>query len=112
MAYVTKERTAEVKKQLKKEFPNFKFSVTTEHHSTLKVCILQAPIKFVDKDNAVLNTYYPEKYEHPEILKKIFNIVNQGNYNHSDSQRDYFDVGFYVNIQQGRWDIPFKLTEK
>jgi len=30
------------------------------------------------------------------------------NYDNSDSQSDYFDVNFYLNIGIGRYDKPFK----
>jgi hypothetical protein len=33
--------------------------------------------------------------------------MNIGNHDRSDSQTDYFDVGFYTDISIGRWDTPY-----
>ena len=34
-----------------------------------------------------------------------------GNHNESDSQTDYFNVGWYIDIGIGRWDKPYQVTE-
>jgi hypothetical protein len=31
-----------------------------------------------------------------------------GNHDRSDSQTDYFDVGWYIEIQFGQWDKPHR----
>jgi hypothetical protein len=43
-------------------------------------------------------------------FKKIFDAMNTGNYDNSDIQTDYFDVGHYVDVQIGKWDKPFIQT--
>lgn len=42
------------------------------------------------------------------ILRKVVEIVNQYNYNDSDIQTDYFDANFYLHIELGKWNKPFK----
>ena len=32
------------------------------------------------------------------------------NYDNSDIQTDYFDIGWYVDINVGKWDKPFVYT--
>ena len=39
-------------------------------------------------------------------------IVNQYNYDNSDSQTDYFDVNFYTHLNLGKWNKPFIEVEK
>lgn len=111
MAYIKKERVAEIRKQLKEEFKNIKFSVVREHYSSVNISIMSAPFKFTDKDYTTVSMYHISDYENAEILQRIHDIANEGNYNRSDAMSDYFDVGFYVNIRIGKYDQPFKLVE-
>jgi hypothetical protein len=45
-----------------------------------------------------------------DFITEIMKAANEGNHDNSDSQTDYFDVGWYVNIKIGRWDRPYVLT--
>jgi hypothetical protein len=45
-----------------------------------------------------------------ECLKEIFTAMNDGNWDKSDIQTDYFNVGWYVDVNVGRWDKPYQLT--
>lgn len=122
MAFINKEKTKVIRNEIKKQFPRkdgWKFSVVNENHSSIHVSIMEAPVRFHEKDYAQLNHYYPENYENSEILSKIKDIANgyflnegEKNYNRSDLMTDYFDVGWYVNISQGKWDKPFKQIKK
>ena len=56
------------------------------------------------EENAQINHYFVEKYDaftsdFQDKLKKIVEICNSYNYDKSDSQRDYFEVGFYMNLR-------------
>lgn len=51
------------------------------------------------------NNYHQERKDYPTMttdfynkVVAIFKIANQWNYNHSDSMSDYFDVGYYLDI--------------
>ena len=44
------------------------------------------------------------------FLAEIVPVLNRGNYSNTDSQRDYFDDGFYVAIEIGRYNRPYDLT--
>jgi hypothetical protein len=35
--------------------------------------------------------------------------MNDGNHDRSDIQTDYFDVGWYVDVNIGRWNKPYIL---
>ena len=114
MAYVNKEKTKQVREDLKKEFPvkdGWKFSVRKEHSSTVIVSILKAPVDF-GTTHEQLNHYHLNWYDHSEILKKIVKIANKGNYNNSNPMIDYFDVGFYLHLEVGKWDKPFEYVQK
>jgi hypothetical protein len=47
MPYISTDETKLIRNNLKKKFPEFKFSVTTEHHSTLRIVILSGPLELV-----------------------------------------------------------------
>lgn len=42
-----------------------------------------------------------------EFLKELLAAMNNGNHDNSDAQIDYFDVGWYVDVNIGRWDKPY-----
>lgn len=130
MAYIKKEEIAAIRKELKAEFPSVKFSVRNRHHSTADITVVSA------KDDrhgllAVLgdNTYTGINHYHidsnhadnapaREFLNKVNEIAHNAPgraggkefYNNSDAMTDYFDVAFYVDINVGRWDKPFKVA--
>ena len=112
MAYVTAEQTRNLKKRLKQTFPNLKINVRNEHYSVAQITIAEGNIDFSDilEDYKYLqiNGYYPDWYgKHSKIIKKILDIANEGNHDHSDHMTDYFDVGWYVRLDIGSWDKPY-----
>ncbi len=120
MAYITKEKTATIREQLKKAFPaseGWKLSLTNERHSVLHLSILRAPIRFADKDYQQMHNY--DSYQNSEVLKYMDSVINgrflpdgEKNFNDSDIMTDYHHVGWYAYIQQGQWDKPFQLSTK
>ena len=45
-----------------------------------------------------------------EFLTEVFAEMNKGNHNNSDIQSDYFDVGWYVDVNIGSWNKPYILA--
>lgn len=45
------------------------------------------------------------------FLAEIIPAMNLGNHDNSDIQSDYFDVGWYIDINIGRWDKPYKFVQ-
>jgi hypothetical protein len=37
--------------------------------------------------------------------------MNVGNHDRSDIQSDYFDVGWYVDVNVGAWNQPYELAK-
>jgi hypothetical protein len=135
MAYVSKDLKAKVAGLLKTEFPGtakdrgFKYSLAVRHHSTLVITISEGTIDFIGnfiettknmegRDNSEIptyinvNTYNMNNWfsgDVRDILTKIRNIMNTGNHDNSDIMTDYFDIGWYVDINIGKWDKPYKL---
>lgn len=117
MAYISTQKVAEIRSTLKKEFPNIKFSVVCRNHTSVSVSILKAPYDFrpdslKDEKYLSVNSHWFQNhgYKHQQILKRIIDIANEGNYDNSDIMTDYFDVGWYFDLSIGKWDKPFELT--
>jgi hypothetical protein len=59
-----------------------------------------------------VNPYHPDNAFEGELLetiKAILDALNTGNHDRSDSMTDYFDVGWYVDLNIGRWDRAFEV---
>ena len=44
-----------------------------------------------------------------DFMKEVFSAMNNGNHDNSDIQTDYFDVGWYVDVNVGTWNKPYIL---
>jgi len=57
------------------------------------------------------NQYWLDQYEDNPILhsflKEAFEILFEGNWDKSDIQTDYFNVGWYVNLNIGSYNKPY-----
>ena len=112
MAYYNQDRKKEVQPKIKallKEY-NLKGSLSVRHHSTVVLTIKEGDVDFEVDSYQQVNTYHlSSHYEGKalEFLQKALRILNEGNHDNSDSQTDYFDVGWYVDINIGSWDKPY-----
>ena len=118
MAYITVEQVKKMRQKIRAEFltkKGWKISVRRDRCSSVFVDILEAPIKFTDKDYEQVNPYYINDHYQgwpKNALLKIKEIINDGNFDKSDSMTDYYHVGWYAWISIGRWDAPFKQIKK
>lgn len=113
MAYISKERVSEIRKELKATFPEYKLSITTDY-STISIAILEAPHPLASKDYEQINIYYLDRIEDTEkrtVLEIIKNIANKG--------VKYYETGdygtqpsHYTSITIGQWNRPFMMTIK
>lgn len=137
MAYVSQDLKAKltpaIKAVLKKY--NVKGSIAVRHHSTLVLNIKSGAIDFISNSNRVcakhprynerpmtpskdyidVNPYWYQEHFDGEALnfmREVFTAMNNGNHDRSDIQTDYFDVGWYVDVNVGRWDKPYTVTTK
>jgi hypothetical protein len=136
MAYMNQELKAErapaIKAILKKY--NVKGSLAVRSHMTLVLNIKSGAIDFIRNFNKTVsadhylvshgftpaekslsvNPYHYDKHFSGKALafmNEIFAAMNKGNHDNSDVQTDYFDVGFYVDVNIGQWDKPYELTK-
>ena len=127
-----KDIAKQIRKQLKQEFSQCKFSVRISRFSmgqSLTVALMQAPFTVFakqKKNNYVqLNQYQlrrstdsficngahltPEAWK---VMAQADKIVDQHNWDHSDPQTDYYSTNFNANIAIGQWNKPFAIASK
>ena len=110
MAYITSEQVKAVREAIKKEFPNYKWSITGNHYSSITIALMSADFK-VEKDYEQLNPFYLGHYS--ENINSVFSKVKEimfktvAYYDNSDSMTDYFAVAYYYNFHIGKWDKPY-----
>jgi hypothetical protein len=126
-------------KILNKEY-GMKTSVSGTNSSSLKVRILSGKIDFVqnrlDMLEGDMRYSEEEKANHRlyltkfnsgiqvnhywldtsfsglalEYLEKVKAIMSVDHWDKSDIQSDYFNCAYYMNIDIGKWDKPYELT--
>lgn len=112
MAYITTDEVKRIRNNLKAKFPKFRFGVRHGNHTSISVTIKSGPVEFAPgESHAQINHYYPDNYEHGDLLREIIKVINEKNHNNSRPEIDYFDVGYYVSIHQGSWNKPYVVKE-
>lgn len=116
-----------------------KASIAVRNHSTLVLNIKQGRIDFIEnfietdtnglsgkkmgqdqvdyiRKNRSLDVnpyWYKEHFSGRALnfLKEVIPAMNNGNHDNSDAMTDYFDVGWYIDVNIGRWDKPYALEK-
>ena len=126
MAYVSKELKARLAPKIKAICKKYgvKASLAVRHHSTLVLNVKGGTLDFFEefargedarKFGIQVNPYHYEKHFTGNSLKfltEVFTAMNDGNHDRSDIQTDYFDVGWYADVNIGKWDNPYALISK
>jgi hypothetical protein len=132
MSQENKAKIAPVVKAICKKF-GVKASLAVRNHSTLALNIKSGSIDFIGNfnktvenqpggfrngsaavDSLQVNPYW--FHEHfdgvaKEFLTEVLSAMNTGNWDESDSQVDYFNVGWYVDVNIGGWNKPYIVTQ-
>lgn len=119
MAYLSKTQVKETREALKVAFPDFKFMVRKSHNSggSINVSIMSGPVDFGDiREAAQVNQYWVESHYEAHLvpfLEAVLKVIKFGSdrqwYDRSDSQIDYFDTAFYIDLEVGRFMNPYKF---
>ena len=136
MAYMSQEKKADILNKMKVALKGtgLKFSLGVRHDSTLVMKIQQGPVDFIANYNETVSQahrfgqrvqvqpaanhldvnkyYYQEQFTGRalEVLRTIMPILMDGNWDTSEIQTDYFNVGWYILLAIGTWDKPYVLT--
>lgn len=118
MAYMSQEKKSKIAPVVKSILKKYgmKGTMSVHNHSTLCLNLQSGPFHFGIGDERHkgydVNPYwYHEHYKGAELefLKEIFAAMNDGNHDRSDSMSDYFDVGWYVRVNIGKWNKPYVI---
>jgi hypothetical protein len=136
MAYMSQEKKSKISPLVKSICKKYgiKASLAVRHHSTLVLNVKSGNIDFISNFNETVEKrprpehlpFIPAKtsiqvnpywyHEHfsgkaKKFLSEVLQVMNSGNHDNSDIQSDYFDVGWYVDVNIGQWDKPYIVTE-
>ena len=134
MAYMSQEKKSKIAPVVKQILAKYgvKGSLAVSNHMTLVLNVKSGPIDFIQNYNDTVgnqpggfrlgspatdyvdvNPYHYQNHfsgKAQKFLKEIMTAMNDGNQDRSDAQTDYFDVGWYVDVNIGKWNKPYELT--
>lgn len=126
MAYMNQEKkkamAPKIKEVLKRH--GIKGSISVKNHSTLTVKLKSGIIDLMGEYNKArgqnrqytdLNNYHYNDEcvteEARAFYKELIEAMNEGNHDNSDIYSDYFDVGWYININIGDWKKSYTFEK-
>ncbi len=131
MAYIGANDVAAIRKELKAEFPEFKFSVRKGYNgSSVDVTVVSGPADFDELFNddysrsrkyLQINHYHTYMYgDHSKFFDKIVEIIKtaparaggKAYFNDSDAMVDYFHVAYYYHVNVGAWNKPYECSRE
>lgn len=71
---------------------------------------VQTNLRVASRSLDVSNIFNMERAQ--EVINNIVEAINSENYDNSDSMSDYFDVGYYVHLNFGKWNKPCQIIAK
>jgi hypothetical protein len=135
MAHMNQEKKAVIKAALDKVLKprGFKFSLRVDHYSSITCTISAGPVDFAANFKAKtgekfsnpvveqlrhmqVNLYWLEDHYTGEALQVLQEcrdaLQAAGYYDRSNAQIDYFDTAYYMHLNIGAWDKPYKITPR
>jgi hypothetical protein len=134
MAYMNQEMKSKISPVIKAICQRYgiKASLSVRNNMVLVLKITEGKIDFIGNCNRVCgasawqtrNGFQPQKdyldvnpyhfRDHfdgvaKQVLIEILEAMNTGNWDESDIQTDYFNVGWYVDVKIGSWQKPYKV---
>jgi len=117
MAYMSQENKKSLMPAIKAVLKKYKMkaSVGVRHHSSLVCNIVSGEMDlsecFSHGDGyAQVNTYHIDRHYEGKVksfLNELLAAMSTGNHDRSDIMTDYFDVGWYSNINIGQYHKPY-----
>lgn len=134
MAYMSQDKKKIIKAALDKVLKprGIKYSLRVNNHMAITCTITAAPIDFIGNFNAKsgqefrrggrlpwdhlqVNLYWINDHfsgEAAQVLSEAAEALKAaGYYDNSNAMIDYFDTAYYMHLDIGRYDKPFKLLE-
>jgi len=131
MAYMSQEKKKSIAPRVKEVCARHgvKATLSVCDHSALVVSISEGSVDFFGdrvperwtaeilaegaaRGHLSVNPHYWQDAFHGAslaFLADLFPALNDGNWDRSDLQSDYVNVGWYVEVNVGKWDRPYIL---
>lgn len=133
MAHMNQEKKVVIKAAMDKVLKarGFKYSLRVDNHMAIVCTIQSGPIDFIgnfkasagDKfrlspgrnlDHLQVNLYWINDH-FSGAAAQVLNLAAEalkaaGYYDRSDAMTDYFDTAYYMHLNIGAWDKPYKIT--
>jgi len=114
MAYINQEKKKElaprIKHVLKKH--GMKGTLSIDNYSTIRLTLKSGSIDF--GTDSINEYWYKDHFaDNPEalgFLSEVIPALNVGNFDNSDIMTDYFHVGWYVDVNLGKYSKPYVYT--
>ena len=107
-----------------------KYSLRVDNHMAINCTIKSGAVDFIqnmrdmlkgdqfklttDRGYVQVNPYWYNEHftgEARDIINQVIDALKSANYyDRSDAQVDYFDTAYYMHLNIGDWDKPYKLT--
>ena len=123
MAYISANEVAAIRKELKSQFPEFRFGVRKGSGSlSVDVTVKSGPRDFSDifsndYKHSQINQYWLCNYGlHQAFFEQVLRIIKiapstvEGGrrwFDESDAMTDYFHTAYYIHLEVGSWDRPY-----
>lgn len=135
MAYVSQDLKKSLSPKIKAICKKYgvKATLAVHNHSTLVLNVSQGKIDFISNWNKTVgaNSWYSRTFtpatDHLSVntyhfkdqfagrakkfLEEVMAVMNTGNWDKSDIQTDYFNVGWYVDVNIGKWNKPYTMEQ-
>lgn len=125
MAYISTPEVRAIRQQLKEAFPQLKFSVRKQHHSSVDITIKAGTVDFSDitdeHGHAQINQYHLNRTgRHHKMFAEMLEIIHTAPasvpggrawFDESDSMTDYFHTAFYYSISVGSWSDAYTCSK-
>lgn len=113
MPYISSEDVKEIRNDIKKTFPEYKFSITRNGCSTVSICILSGPIDF-GTDYEQVNHYHISNHYEGKVksfLQLLADFVLKNNYVVVEDG-DYGSIPkYYLDLSIGKWDKKYVIKK-
>lgn len=85
-------------------------SMLVEGHHPCENLYVQTNLRVASNSLDVSEIFNMERAQ--EVIDNIVKAINSENYDNSDGMSDYYDVGYYVHLNFGKWDKPCQIIAK
>jgi hypothetical protein len=112
MPYICKETVKTIAKQIKTNFPSYKWSITGGNTSSLEIRLMESDMDLTFEDS--VSYYHPQSTKNESLRAigiKVIDIVNSINpitIVHEDSDYGSIPNFYFHGVKVGAWNKPYK----